>query len=237
MANAMLAQRVSSINSITELCEHSEGTDINDVRQILMSDQRIGDKFLQPSVGFGGSCFDKDVASLVFILWQRGMLQQAKYWQGVLDINDMQKKRLAKVVLNHVRNGVVSVFGFSYKKNTSDTRSTPVCTLVTELAKAGLTVKVHDPQVTIEGFQFEMEQQGHFFDPEDNENRRIEFCGADAEKACSNSEAIILCTEWDQFLTYNYPSLQKHMQPNPCLFDFRCYVDREAMKKVFSRVY
>lgn len=146
LCNAMLAQRVSSMNAITELCEQTPGCDISDVRQIVESDSRIGSKYLQCSLGFGGSCFEKDIQSLVYILASNGMTESALYWQSVLDINNRQKLRVAKNVTSSIKQGSkLAIFGFSYKKNTSDTRSTPVAAVVSYLLDAGFSVSVHDP--------------------------------------------------------------------------------------------
>ena len=135
MSNAMLAQRISSINSITGLTEKTQGCEISDVQAIVSSDSRIGSKYLQPSPGFGGSCFEKDLLSLIHILDCNGEHQAALYWQSVLDMNTYQKHRLAKLVAQDLAKQIrqqqssnsaaaptVSIFGFAYKKNTSDTR-------------------------------------------------------------------------------------------------------------------
>ena len=146
MANAMLAQRVSSINSLTALCEQTPGCSIKEVKQIIASDKRIGDQFLQCSLGFGGSCFDKDLASLVYILKASGNELSAKYWQGVLDVNVHQKHRLAQLVIDSLPGSAmkIALFGFSYKKNTSDTRSTPSVVLTHKLMQR-FQVAIHDP--------------------------------------------------------------------------------------------
>ena len=146
VCNAMLAQRVSSINSITALCEMTPSCDISDVRRIVESDNRIGGKFLQCSLGFGGSCFEKDIQSLVYILASNNMAESAIYWQGVLDINQRQKARLAEVVSkNELPGATLAIFGLSYKKDTSDTRNTPVAFIVSTLLALGFNLRLHDP--------------------------------------------------------------------------------------------
>ena len=101
MCNAMLAQRVSAINSMTALCEQTPGCDVQEVRAILQSDQRIGSQYLQCSLGFGGSCFEKDLQSLIYILHSNGMSEQANFWQSVLTVNNGQKRRIADLVVQH----------------------------------------------------------------------------------------------------------------------------------------
>lgn len=140
MSNAMLAQRISSMNSVTELCEMTLGCDIASVKAIVQADDRIGGKYLQCSLGFGGSCFEKDLQSLIYILYSNSMVSSALYWQGVLDLNLHQKTRLADVVIKHeavsAKGGAhttIAVFGFSYKKNTSDTRCTPCVSIIAKL--------------------------------------------------------------------------------------------------------
>jgi UDPglucose 6-dehydrogenase len=138
ICNAMLAQRISSINSITQLCETTPGCDISEVRRIVESDSRIGSKYLQCSLGFGGSCFEKDIQSLIYILASNSMMESALYWQGVLDINQKQKVRMTDIVAeNEPAACKLAVFGFSYKKNTSDTRSTPVAQVIACLLERG----------------------------------------------------------------------------------------------------
>ena len=128
MSNAMLAQRISSINSITSLAESSAFCQTSEVQAILKSDPRIGDKYLSPSPGFGGSCFEKDLLSFIYILDQNGEREAAEYWNGVLKINQHQKQRLGKLVvqdLSRIKSDTslkVALFGFAYKKNTGDTR-------------------------------------------------------------------------------------------------------------------
>jgi UDPglucose 6-dehydrogenase len=166
LSNAMLAQRISSINSMTGLCEKT-GASISEVKGIIGSDSRIGSQFLQCSIGFGGSCFEKDLESLVYILDSNDEHEAAKYWQGVLDINFNQKKRLASQIQSELtqamhaqsfqEKGVVTLFGFSYKKNTSDARTTQASFMVNYFARNGFEVRIHDPQVKEEGFLLEME--------------------------------------------------------------------------------
>ena len=133
----------------------------------------------------------------------------------------------------------VALFGFSYKKNTSDTRSTPSVTLVSSLNSKGFRVSVHDPQVTEGGFRFEMEAQGCKL-PERSESENgfsVDFCGSDYLKACADADCIVVATEWDQFKDYDYSQLRKVMGPKATIYDFRCYLDRGKMCDSFDRVF
>lgn len=153
-ANAMLAQRISSINAMSQLCEEVGGS-TQDLAKVVGTDKRIGPSFLCAGPGFGGSCFDKDVLSLVYILESRGQMEQAEYWSQVLKMNDHQKARLSKKVGDQFAdpaNTEIAIFGYAFKKNTSDTRATPVAYMINYLAEKGFTVKIHDPQVNERGF-------------------------------------------------------------------------------------
>ena len=145
MSNAMLAQRISSINSITSLTEKFEECSVDDVKAIVGSDSRIGSQFLNPSPGFGGSCFEKDILSLVHILYENGELLSAQYWQAVLDMNTHQKLRLAQMISKDLKDKKkVCIFGFSFKKNTSDTRLSQSAFIINYLSQ-NFKVSVHDP--------------------------------------------------------------------------------------------
>merc|ERR1712019_236088 len=150
VANAMLAQRVSSMNSISQLCEKT-GADVTEVARAIGADSRIGPKFLNASVGFGGSCFQKDILNLVYICEQFGLNEVAAYWQQVVDMNDYQKKtfteRIIHTLFNTVTNKKICVFGFAFKKDTGDVRETPAVTVCNMLMEDGASVHVYDPKV------------------------------------------------------------------------------------------
>merc|ERR1712178_439994 len=150
VANAFLAQRVSSINSIARICERT-GADVREVSRAIGTDARIGPKFLTASVGFGGSCFQKDILNLVYICEQFGLNEVAAYWQQVVDMNDYQKKtfteRIIHTLFNTVTNKKIAVFGFAFKKDTGDVRETPALTVCHMLATDGAFVHVYDPKV------------------------------------------------------------------------------------------
>merc|ERR1712159_411036 len=146
----MLAQRESSINSISRLCEET-GADVGEVSRAIGTDSRIGPKFLGASVGFGGSCFQKDILNLVYICEQFGLHEVAHYWQQVVDMNEYQKtsftQRIISSLFNTVTNKKIAVFGFAFKKDTGDVRETPAVTVCHMLMEDGARVHVYDPQV------------------------------------------------------------------------------------------
>merc|ERR1712084_122999 len=150
VANAMLAQRVSSINSISRLCERT-GADIHEVSRAIGTDSRIGRKFLNASIGFGGSCFQKDILNLVYLCEQFGLPEVAHYWQQVVDMNEHVKthftKKLIEVLFNTVSGKKIAILGFAFKKDTGDVRETPALTVCHMLMQDGALVHVYDPKV------------------------------------------------------------------------------------------
>ncbi|CDW82077.1 uridine diphosphate glucose dehydrogenase [Stylonychia lemnae] len=236
-ANAMLAQRISSINSMSQLCE-TTGASVQDLSKIVGSDKRIGQYFLNASPAFGGSCFEKDLQSLVYILESLGQTDQAMYWSQVLHMNQFQKRRLLDMIISEFPNPsetVLTIFGFAFKKNTSDTRMTPIAYFVNGLIEKGFFVRIHDPQANERGFYLEMEMQG--FDIAERFN--FQFCGSDYNKAVANSNAIIIGTEWDEYITTNYRNIRDQMNQSRALFfDLRSIVDEEPLKYLgFEKVF
>merc|ERR1719473_595138 len=160
VANAFLAQRVSSINSVARICERT-GADVREVSRALGTDSRIGPKFLTASVGFGGSCFQKDILNLVYICEQFGLYEVAAYWQQVVDMNEHQKRsfttRIIHTMFNTVTAKKIAVFGFAFKKDTGDVRETPAVTICDMLMQDGAIVHVYDPKVTRQSAVEEMQ--------------------------------------------------------------------------------
>merc|ERR1712099_66756 len=162
-ANAMLAQRVSSMNSISQLCEKT-GADVTEVSRAIGADSRIGPKFLGASVGFGGSCFQKDILNLVYICESEGLPEVAKYWQMVVDMNEHQKtaftSKIISSLFNTVTNKKIAVLGFAFKKDTGDVRETPAVTVCNMLLQDGASVHVYDPKVQREDAITEFKYHG-----------------------------------------------------------------------------
>merc|ERR1712003_312983 len=148
VANAFLAQRVSSINSISALCEVT-GADVTEISRAVGMDDRIGKRFLQPSVGFGGSCFQKDVLNLVYLCETLNLPECAEYWNQVILMNDYQKRRFASRIIgalfNTVANKKIAILGFAFKKNTGDTRESPTIYVSKYLLDEGAFLHIYDP--------------------------------------------------------------------------------------------
>lgn len=163
--------------------------------------------------------------SLIYILEANGLIEAATYWSQVLEMNNYQKRRLAEKIASHFPepNGVeIAIYGFAFKKNTSDTRATPIAFLVNYLIEKGFTVKIHDPQVNERGFQMEMEVQGFNI----AEKTNYIFCGSDYTQATKNTSAIVIGTEWDEYQNCNYRQLRDMMNKDQAFFfDLRSYLD------------
>ena len=150
-ANAVLAQRISSVNAMSALCE-ATGVDVTKVAYAVSKDSRIGPKFLNASVGFCGSCFQKDILNLIYICECNGLMEVANYWKGVIKINDYQKSRFVNRVVSSMFNTVsgkkIAVLGFAFKKDTGDTRETPAIDVCKGLLGDKANISIYDPQVT-----------------------------------------------------------------------------------------
>lgn len=227
-ANAFLAQRVSSINAISALCEATEA-DVEEVALVLGSDSRIGPKFLKASVGFGGSCFKKDLLSLVYLCEFYGLTEPAAYWQSVQDLNEWQKRRFAHMAAAHAKKhgGVVAVLGLAFKKNTNDFRESPAIDICNHLLAAGIRLRLQDERVDPASFAAvlcdEYEAGYGFF--------------SDVEEAAQGAAAILVLTEWDRYATLDWLKLSGMAAPGAMIFDGRTVVDdaraREAGLPVF----
>merc|ERR1711870_42916 len=218
VANAMLAQRVSSMNSISQLCEKT-GANVAEVSRAIGADSRIGAKFLGASVGFGGSCFQKDILNLVYICESEGLHECAKYWQMVVDINEHQKEHFTHKIIsslfNTVTNKKIAVFGFAFKKDTGDVRETPALRAVEMLLQDGASVHVFDPKVKKEDAMAEFKYHNMEID-----ERRLVFCNTPRE-AVESAHAIAVLTEWDEFKQYPYSEFYSAMMKPAFLFDGR----------------
>ncbi|CAL1130346.1 unnamed protein product [Cladocopium goreaui] len=234
VANAMLAQRVSSINSISRLCERT-GADVKEVARAIGTDSRIGPKFLNASVGFGGSCFQKDILNLVYICQQFGLEECAAYWQQVVDMNDYQKTAFTSKIIQSLFNTVtkkkIAVLGFAFKKDTGDVRETPALMVCDMLMKDGAIVHVYDPKVVIEDALTEFK----YHDLEVNTNQLI--FSKSPQEACDGAHAIVVLTEWDEFKTYDYKSFYDKMMKPAFLFDGRNMLDHAALVDIGFEVH
>ena len=232
VANAFLAQRISSINSISALCE-ATGADVDEVATAIGKDSRIGPKFLKASVGFGGSCFQKDILNLVYLCEHFGLPEVASYWEHVVKMNDWQKRRFsAKIVrtlFNTVADKKIAVLGFAFKKDTNDTRESAAITVVRELLAEQARVVVFDPKVSAEDIRLDVLGRGV-------ENSRLQVA-ASAYEAADGAHAIAVVTEWDEFKSLDFKKLYATMPKPAFIFDGRNVLPLALLKEIGFRVY
>merc|ERR1711997_690676 len=234
VANAMLAQRVSSMNSISQLCEKT-GADVQEVARAIGADTRIGPKFLGASVGFGGSCFQKDILNLVYICESEGLPEVAQYWQAVVDMNEHQKQTFAGKIIstlfNTVTNKKIAVLGFAFKKDTGDVRETPAIAVCNMLLQDGACVHVYDPKVKKEDVMTEFAYHNMQID-----ESRLIFTKTPQE-AVEGSRALVVLTEWDEFKAYPYHEFYATMQKPAFLFDGRSILNHSSLEDIGFEVH
>ncbi|XP_050441893.1 UDP-glucose 6-dehydrogenase [Adelges cooleyi] len=237
-ANAFLAQRISSINSMSVICE-ATGADVGEVAKGIGLDSRIGRKFLQSSVGFGGSCFQKDLLNLVYICDSLKLPQVAAYWQQVLTMNDYQKSRFAQKIVESlfdtVTNKRITLFGFAFKKNTGDTRESPAIYVAKTLLDEGAKLNIYDPKVEPEQIQNDLTHPNVTDNPE-AVLKSIEIHD-DPYSAANKTHAIVLCTEWDEFVQYDYERIYKSMIKPAFVFDGRKILNHERLSTIGFHVH
>ena len=231
-ANAFLAQRISSINALSELCEVT-GADINEVAKAIGMDSRIGPKFLKASVGFGGSCFQKDILNLVYIAKSYGLHEVADYWEQVIIMNDHQKRRFSKTIVKTLYNTVsdkkIAFLGWAFKKDTNDTRESAAIYVADDLLNEHANIAVYDPKVSRKKMLSDLD----YLDtrtPEENAKKAKTF--EDPYAACEKAHAIAVLTEWDEFTTYDWQRIYDHMQKPAFVFDGRNLLDGPALEKI-----
>lgn len=236
-ANAFLAQRVSSINAMSELCEKT-GADVDEVSRAVGMDSRIGSKFLKSSVGFGGSCFQKDILNLVYIAKSFGLEEVADYWHQVIIMNDHQKKRFAKKIVQTLFNTVsgkkIALLGWAFKKDTNDTRESAAIYVADYLLNEQAEIVVYDPKVTEEQIYSDLAYLGT---RSDEENRSRVTVSNDPYKVCKDSHAIAILTEWDEFKDYDWQKIYSNMLKPAFLFDGRKLLDKKEKKEIGFEFY
>ena len=222
-ANAFLAQRISSINSISALCERT-GADVDEVAYVIGKDSRIGSKFLKASIGFGGSCFKKDILNLVYLCSYYGLPEVAAYWESVVQINEWQTHRTISRMLDHMFNTIagkrIAVLGFAFKANTGDTRESPANLIVRDLLAEHAHPVVSDPKAipdakrdlkdVLEQVQFE----------------------EDPYKATEKAHAVVICTEWESFKSLDWKRIYDSMEKPAFIFDGRNILDEKSIRKI-----
>ena len=231
-ANAFLAQRVSSINALTELCE-STGADIEDVAQAIGSDSRIGPKFLKASLGFGGSCFQKDILNLVYICKTLGLNEAADYWEQVIIMNNHQRNRFAHKIVKSLHGTVaakkIAFLGWAFKKDTNDTRESAAIYIADIMIEELAYVQVFDPKVTL--LQIRSDLNG-LNTRSETENDKFLINHSDPYEALNGTHAIAVITEWDEFKSYDWQKIYERMQKPAFVFDGRNILDQKKLESI-----
>lgn len=232
VANAFLAQRVSSINAISELCEKT-GADVSEVARAIGMDSRIGSKFLKASVGFGGSCFQKDILNLVYIAKSYGLHEVADYWEQVIIMNDHQKSRFAKNIVTTLYNTVadkkIAFLGWAFKKDTNDTRESAAIYVADDLIFEQAKITVYDPKVTEKQILFDL---NYLHSRTEEENKKHLATVQDPYEACQGAHAIAVLTEWDEFKSYDWERIYTQMNKPAFIFDGRNLLDKEKLTQI-----
>ncbi|NPD46750.1 UDP-glucose 6-dehydrogenase [Lentimicrobium sp. S6] len=231
-ANAFLAQRISSINAISALCEKTEA-DVNEVARAIGSDSRIGPKFLKASVGFGGSCFQKDILNLVYICRTLGLEEVADYWEQVIILNDYQKHRFADNIIKKLYNTVsdkkIAFLGWAFKKDTNDTRETPAMYIADYLIDDKANIAVYDPKVTERQVFADLD---YLETRQPDQNRKHVSVYNNPYEACKDAYAIAIITEWDEFVDYDWELVYKNMKKPAFVFDGRNILNLQKHKEI-----
>lgn len=232
VANAFLAQRVSSINSISELCEVT-GANVDEVAKAIGQDSRIGPKFLKASVGFGGSCFQKDILNLVYIARSYHLHNVADYWEQVIVMNDHQKSRFSEIIIKTMYNTVsgkqITFLGWAFKKDTNDTRESAAIYVADYLLDEQAQIVVYDPKVPAEQIYRDLDYLGSR-SPE--ENRRLVKVVEDPYVALDGAHAVAVLTEWDEFQAYDWVKIKEGMKKPSFVFDGRKLLDTRELNKL-----
>jgi len=230
VANAFLAQRISSINSISALCEATEA-DVDEVARAIGTDSRIGPKFLKASVGFGGSCFQKDILNLVYLCEHFGLPEVAAYWEQVITMNDWQKSRFSGKIINKLFNTVrgkrITIWGSAFKKDTNDTRESASIYVCRDLILEGAHIALYDPKVPVETIYADLEYLGVARETIDSQ---LTICSS-CEEAARGSHAVAILTEWDEFKSADFDLILENMLKPAFLFDGRNILDHKSLEK------
>ncbi|KAH7299636.1 hypothetical protein KP509_24G021700 [Ceratopteris richardii] len=242
-ANAILAQRISSINAMSALCE-ATGADVTQVAHAVGKDSRVGSRFLNASVGYGGSCFQKDILNLVYICECNGLTEVANYWKQVVHINDYQKARFVKRVVSSMFNTVsgkkIAILGFAFKKDTGDTREAAAIDVCHGLLGDNAKLSIYDPQVAesqilkdLSMNKFDWDHPLHlqqYMDP--SEISKSVSVVSDAYEATKGAHGVCILTEWDEFKELDYKRIYDGMHKPAFIFDGRNVIDVDALRKI-----
>ena len=219
-SNAMLAQRISSINSLSALCEKTEAN-IDEVSKAIGMDKRIGPDFLKVSPGFGGSCFKKDILNLVYLCKYYDLNEVADYWESVVKINEFQRSRIFNIVSSYIEKSnikkEVSILGWAFKKNTNDTRESASIYVSGQFLKSNYKVHIYDPKVNQDQIITDLSSIGH---KPDQLKKKIKFYN-DLDQIINEKLPILIMTEWDEF--------KKIKNKISSVFDFRNILDKSKV--------
>jgi UDPglucose 6-dehydrogenase len=235
-ANAFLAQRISSINAISALCEATQA-DVDEVGKAIGQDSRIGPKFLKSSVGFGGSCFQKDILNLVYLCEFYGLKEVAEYWESVVNMNNHQRERFARHMVRTMFNTVsgkrIAMLGFAFKKDTNDTRESAAIYVCRDLLQEQATVAIYDPKVSAKQIKADLMYAFQQESGEVNERDRqliednVILCDS-AMEAATQAHGVAIMTEWDEFKDIDPADLFDVVFKPAFLFDGRNLLDHQA---------
>jgi len=240
VANAFLAQRISSINSISALCERT-GADVSEVARAVGSDHRIGPNFLKASLGFGGSCFQKDILNLVYLAERFGLPEVAAYWEQVIAMNEWQKRRFAEGMVSSMFNSVsgkrIALLGFAFKKDTADVRETAAAYVSKFLLEERAHLRVYDPKVRLPAMLSELDYTCGVT-PENCPDMATRFVScASALEACDGADALAVMTEWDEFASIDFEAAFAAMRKPAFVFDGRNVLDHAKLRAIGFQVY
>ena len=228
-ANAFLAQRISSINSLSELCEET-GADIEEVSKAIGMDSRIGSSFLKTSVGFGGSCFQKDILNLVYIARSLGLEKVSNYWEQVLEINKHQRDRFSKKIINCIHKNrleqKVLMLGWAFKKNTNDSRESAAIYVARNLLQKSIGIDIYDPKVKENQIRFDLSNLNL------NDEQSLIKCIDSPFLNINNYNVIAIMTEWDEFKNFDWMNVYQKIKKPAFIFDGRNIIDFEMIKKI-----
>ena len=229
VANAFLAQRISSINSISALCE-ATGADVDEVARAIGSDSRIGPKFLKASVGYGGSCFQKDILNLVYLCETFGLPEVADYWRQVVSMNDWQKSRFVQKIVRTLFNTVsgkhIAILGFAFKKDTNDTRESAAIHVCRDLLLEQACLSIYDPQVSPESIRLELQDAGV---PAEIVAEHVTI-HSDPYRTLEQAHALVALTEWDEFRSLDFARIYHLMLKPAFVFDGRAVLPTAALE-------
>ncbi|XP_071965786.1 UDP-glucose 6-dehydrogenase-like isoform X2 [Antedon mediterranea] len=232
-ANAFLAQRISSINAMSAVCE-ATGADVGEVAHAIGTDSRLGPKFLQASLGFGGSCFQKDVLNLVYLCEALNLPEVAAYWQQVIDMNDYQRRRFATKVIsclfNTITDKTITILGFAFKKNTGDTRESSSIYMCKYLMDEGAKLHIYDPQVEHKQIIADLSHRD-ISEQSERVNKLVKIF-EDPYEALKGAHAFVVCTEWDEFKDLDYLRIYNSMLKPAFAFDGRRILNYDALTNI-----